>query len=382
MWAEKYRPDKIEGLLGGKLLLESVKQYGWEKPLLISGGSGVGKTVLSHAIADELDFELVEVGDQNIGGIRGIVETGSVFGRKKLVLIEDVENISDIKKVTETLEYARNPMILTTSDIKSKRLATIKKKCETLQLRRPQAKTIAKYLKEICQKEGIEAGDDVLLTIAENSNGDVRSSVIDLETIAGGRKKITSCDLEVLYSRDRRGDIFKALSKIFGGKDFREVVECTWDLDEQPGDVIWWIDENMPKIYQSVDSVNDAYYFLSRADVFLGRITNRQYWGFLRYANPLMTAGVNASKDKVKYGMYQFPMFFAKLSRTKKEREMKKSIGKKLSGTLHVSVKKAYESYIPLFKVLIAKKRLNVGELKDFYGLDEEEVEYLANPVG
>ena len=45
--------------------------------------------------------------------------------------------------------------------------------------------------------------------------------------------------------------------------------------------------------------MKDAYDYLSKADVFRGRIRKWQYWRYLVYQSALMNLGVAFSKDKI-----------------------------------------------------------------------------------
>ncbi|MFH1125971.1 MAG: AAA family ATPase [Candidatus Altiarchaeota archaeon] len=377
MWIEKYRPSNLEGIIGNRTAVEAIRTFNWKKPMLIHGGLGIGKTTLVNAIATEMNFEVVEVDNDNIEQASSIASTSSLYGGRKLVLIENVEDISDMKKVVGFLETTKCPTVLTTSDAKSKKLKTIKTMCFDVQLRRPQAATIANYLEVICKKEGIKSGKDVLMKIAENSRGDLRIALTDLETIAKGRQTVKENDLDVLYSRDVEVDIYKTLSVIFGGEDISEVVESTWSLDEEPRNTIFWIEENVPTVIHEPGPLSKAFHFLSRADMFLGRIMRRQYWGFLRYANALMTAGVNTSKEKTTYAMYKFPSYFASLGRSKGERNAAVKTAGKLKARIHSSNNTIIREDVPLLRLLLKKNKVDEETLKKEYTLSDEELAYI-----
>jgi replication factor C large subunit len=275
--------------------------------------------------------------------------------------------------------YLINPLILITSDFKSKKLATVKKRCQKVQIRKHTSSSVAKLLRGICEKEGVDVEDEILKRIAENASGDIRAAINDLETLAKGKNKIIESDMELIKERDKTSDIYKALSAILIKRDLQKAIRSTYNLNEQPQNVLLWIDENLPKVVKGKEELSQAYKYLSRADIFLGRITRRQYWGFLRYANPLMTGGVNISRgDKVGFAMYQFPFYIIRMGQTKKERNLKKNIGLKLSGEFHCSSKVVAGEYIPLLRTLIKNNKIDVGELAERFRLDDDEVGYLG----
>ncbi|HDI72949.1 MAG TPA: AAA family ATPase, partial [Candidatus Altiarchaeales archaeon] len=198
MWVNKHKPKKLEEIVGNKKVIEGLRRYNWKKPLLLYGPTGVGKTTLVEALANELNFDLVEINDSNIENSRGIVQSHSLFGNRKLVFIDNVDRIHDIRTVTKILKESRNPLILITSDFKSKRLATVKKLCQKVQMKRPTSASIIKLLRDICEKEGIEVRGKILKWIAENASGDVRAAINDLETVAKGKNSIGEEDMGLI----------------------------------------------------------------------------------------------------------------------------------------------------------------------------------------
>lgn len=373
MLSEKYMPQKIEEF-GDKGTVEFIKKWDRKKPILISGGIGVGKTALINAISKEYNFEITRVENENISNFKNIVSTSGFYGTK-LVVVEDADTIRDIKKISEGLSEAKNPVILTTNDPKSKKLAGIKKICREVEIRKPLPATIANILEKICKKEGVSAEKSILQEIAKKCGGDIRAAINDLETIIKGRKELKG--EVIIESRDSAIDIFKAVGKIFKAKNLSESLEAYYSIDEKPDFTLMWIDENMPKEYQSED-ISRAIYFISRADIFLERITSRQYWGFLRYVNYFI-AGVAIAKSSMnyRYTPYSFPSYIIKLSRIKKEKETKHEIGRKISPILHVSSKKAALEYIPLLKILSEKKKISEKDM-ELFKFSGEELEYIG----
>jgi replication factor C large subunit len=378
MWTEKYKPLRAEDVLGNPKVAEDLKKYNWKTPVILYGPTGCGKSVLARALAAEMGLDLVEITDDNIKNGKTIAESSSLFGNRKLIVFDNADNIDDIGEVSDILKITKNPTILITSDFESKRLATAKKLCEKFQMRRPSPVSVAKLLESIAAKEGIDADKELFKEIAEKSEGDFRAAVNDLETLASGRKKITREGLTILEGRDRVSDIYKALTTIFLKKDIQESQRSTYDLSEQPQNVLLWIDENLPSFVKGPQEISRCYEYLSRSDIFMGRIMSRQYWGYLRYAGTLMTSGITASKgDKISFARFQFPFYIIRMGQTKKERNLKKSIGKKMGPRLHCSSKDVARSYIPLYRTLIHAKKVDPKTMGEEFKLEKEEMEYL-----
>ncbi|MFH1721679.1 MAG: hypothetical protein ABH950_03630 [Candidatus Altiarchaeota archaeon] len=377
MLGQKYKPESLSDLIAGPKIGQFLLSYRWEKPLLIYGGLGVGKTTVSEVLATEKNWQLVRVENDSLNEAILSCQSSNVFGQKKLLLLDDIESMKDVRSIKSLLTQTRNPTIITAREISSPKIRGIIGLCEKLQLRKPLAIQINRLLAEICEKEVVVVESGVLEDISKNCNGNLSSALNDLETLIVGRKTVTARDAEVLGSRDRQSDVYKALSTIFAGKELKEVIECSWDLDERPEDLIQWIAENLPLVYPSEDLAS-SYDALSKSDVYLGRIRRRQYWGLLRYANALMTGGVNTSKTgKLKFQRYQFPSVFVKMSKAKIEKAMIKGLAEKFIPHLHCSRRVFEKEYLSFFSLLIKNGAINEEDLKVNYRLEDQEIDLL-----
>ena len=100
MWNELYKPGNFQEIIGNQNLKDSIKKYKWDKPLILYGAIGIGKSVFVNAAANEFKWNLVEITDENINDASRIATTSSLFGTKKLVVVDNVEKIRDIRKIT------------------------------------------------------------------------------------------------------------------------------------------------------------------------------------------------------------------------------------------------------------------------------------------
>ena len=53
MWCEKYKPGNFNEIIGNQSLKDNIKRYGWEKPLILYGAIGVGKTIFVNTAASQ-----------------------------------------------------------------------------------------------------------------------------------------------------------------------------------------------------------------------------------------------------------------------------------------------------------------------------------------
>jgi len=374
MWVIKHAPKTLSEFVGNNTVVSQLRSYDFAKPMLLHGPAGCGKTLLAHLIAAEKGWDIVSVSDESIASAKAMSQTTSLFGDRRLILIDDVDLMGDIKECEELLKVTRNPTIAVTQDLSSKRLKNVKLLCEKVGLRRSVPASVAKRLAVICEREGVAAPPSVFEGIAKNAEGDIRSAVNDLEMLAAGHRRIVDADVALVSKRDRTTDVYSFLGKVYGGGKVRDIVEASWDLDEQPESLMFWIDENVARLYGEGEGLAAAIGFLARADVFLGRIRSRQYWGFLRYATPLMCGGVAVSRpEKLHYARYMFPSFYGALGRTKKERNLVKSIGVKAGPLLHVSSNIFARQYLTLYRTLVAKGKMTVEQVTALFELTDEE---------
>jgi len=399
-WFEKYRPDKIEDIVGNPSAVESALKWanGWngkkapkKKAVIIYGPCGTGKTCLANCLCDHFGWEILEMNASDkrskeiIERIAGIgSQTKSFSGAGKGIIVEEMEGLSGIadrgasQALTKIIKESRVPIILTCNDIKSKKLSGIKPYCEKIPLKHISLGTIVKLLAKILFAEGIKFKDiKVLQKVADNSGGDLRSALNDLQAMAQGEKELSPESI-FLSERDRPIDVYKAMARIFKAKDYKECRRVMWSLDTEPRNFGAWLDENIPVEYKG-KTMARAYDNLSTADIFLGRITNRQYWGFLRYVNDLMTVGIRYSTEKPNFGFpdYKFPSLISKMGATRGTRAKDASIAGKISPVVHASKNRIIVDYIPLLKGVYAQNAQAGRVLCEKFELDEEEMEYL-----
>ncbi len=390
MFPEKYapkRPDDITDKPAAKEItewLKSVESEAGKKStkvkttFMLSGDSGVGKTALVNALANEYDYEILYVNKENIEHFESYAQMSGLFN-KRLIVIDNAETIN-FKEILNFIATSKNPIILTTTDARNKKFQGVTKFCKSAEMRKPTYLQVSKVLEKICIAEGIAVDKKILDEISKNASGNIRSAIIDLDVVATGRKKILESDL-VLETRDVTIDIFKGLQRIFKAKNLSDAMKAYNEIEEEPRNMLLWFDENIPEEYKNPDEIYNAYYLISRADIFLGRITNRQYWGFLRYIKEYI-AGISTAKNNVNFSFirYKFPSFLSKMSRAKSEKALRHGIGKKISPFLHIPTRLA-KDYILLFSILLKKENTTEEELIKEYKFDDDEIVYLRTVV-
>ncbi len=384
-WAEKYRPRNLSEVINQEQAKLKLKQFlmQWHskqkpkiKAVLMYGPAGTGKTALAYALAAEFDMEVIELNASDFRDKRSIdavignaMQQQSLFARKKLIIVDEVEGISGkedrggLAELSKFIDKATWPIILISNNPFDKRLFVLRQKCLLLEIKKLDYRSIIKILQRICKHENIKASSDALKRIAVNAKGDARAAINDLQVIAAGKNQLSLDDVNAyleLATRDKEETIFNALRLVF--KSRYPVYDAFNNVDAQLDEIQYWIDENITKEYKGLTLIK-AIDALSKANIFLARIQRWQYWRFIVYANIFLTAGITLAKfhdGKIReqdlsrgFVAYSRPVKFQKLWEAKQNIQHNELIAK-LASKMHCSKRKTINEW-PILKIALGK---------------------------
>ncbi|SRR3989344_2523820 len=390
-----YAPENSDQVFGQQKAVSELRDFilnyksKKQKAALLHGPIGTGKTSSVYALAKELDYDLLELNSSDLRNAENItifldsaLGQQSLFFRPKLILIDEVDNISGIKdrgcipSLIKAIEKSSFPVILTANDIEDSKLKPLLKASQLIEYHALQYKTIAHALKWVCEQEDLTIEEKAVNSLARQSGGDLRAALLDLQTCSAS-KKITFEEVTKLSDRKRTETILNALRIIFKSSTVENALPALDDIDVDIKDVFFWIDENMPKEYLSPSSLAKGYEILSRADIFNGRIMKRQHWRFLAYVNNLLTAGISSAKDEKNpdFIPYRQTMRFLRMWQAKMKNAKKKEIAVKLAQRTHTSTNSAMKQ-IPYLQAIFRNK--GGTEIAAELELSDEETEWLG----
>lgn len=385
-WIEKYRPKSTNDIVFNKEEIINLKKFILEKkPTILFGPAGVGKTTTVHSLANELNYEILEINasdQRNKESIINIIGNSSkqlsLFNSGKIILIDEVDGMAGnedrggVSALTQIIKDTKHSIILTANDPYSQKLSELRKKCCLVEFKQIPFENIFQTLKKILEKENVLYDEDILKKLARKSNGDLRAGINDLQTLSQGKKELL--EIDSVEEREKTETIFTALRNVFKSKDISVILESFENTNVDLDECFLWLDENLPLEYKKPLDLKKAYDSLSRADIFKKRIFKEQYYRLLVYRNVMMTAGIAFSKKENYLGFtpYKRTTRLLKIYIQNMKNAKKKAIAEKLAHFTHCSIKKTIQNTIPILKLLVKQNKIP-KELD----LSEEEIEYL-----
>ncbi|MCX8147327.1 MAG: replication factor C large subunit, partial [Candidatus Woesearchaeota archaeon] len=152
------------------------------------------------------------------------------------------------------------------------------------------------------------------------------------------------------------------------------------NIQEEPDEIILWIDENLPYEYEKPEDLARAYDYISKADIMRRRIKRWQHWRFLVYINAYLSGGIAVSKDEkyrkvVEYGQTKRLL---KIWMANQKYLRRKAIAEKIAEKTHTSTKRALQDTLPYIQQIFKKNKHMGKSIADDLELSEEEAEWLA----
>ena len=412
-WNEKYRPKTLDDVIGNPSAAETMRAWArsWEhgipekRVMLLKGAPGIGKTSSAWALAREMGWPVVEMNasdQRKAEDIRNIALRASHFdtfsddgsfsavrnGGMKMIILDEADSFSPsgdrgaLPAISELIKTTEQPTVMIVNDFYniSRRSSAVKDNTLQVDFKKPRASAVEKVLARICESEGVDAEPAALAAIAANADGDLRAAVRDLESLAYSGAKVTAESAHALSMRQAAGtkSMYDFIGAVFTKRDPALAYSVLRDVDSDPGTVSVWLDENIPYQISDTGELVRCYENLSRADIYLGRVSRRMYYGFWGYANNLMVDGIIGSRrSKPKWTRINWPSYLTKMSRTKSVRTVRNSLAAKIGRLTHTSAARILADSLPSYRMMAKNdQEFRVMLVKDG-GLDEDELAFL-----
>jgi replication factor C large subunit len=398
LWVEKYRPKKIEDIIGNEeakaTFIEWLKsKRRSKKAVLLYGPPGVGKTALVNATAKEFGFIVIEMNASDTRSEKAIneiakpatsfiaLDTFSTASKGNLLFLDEVDGIAGnedrggVSAIIKIVEESRVPVIMAANDPDIDKLRPLKKVCVLIRFQQIRIPLIIALLQKICLLEHVKAEFEALEKIAQNSKGDVRSAINDLQSISEENRVLTLQDTMMLSSRNKDISMDETLRGFFSSKSIVEASSLLSRSSVDYDDFLLSVSDNLPRRYTNPGELAAAYDFVSQADVFRGRI-GTEHWHLLKYFFNALSEAASVAPES--YKSFQFispPIRIITLFWTKGKRTMLDGICGKIGAQCHVSHETAKHDFVPFVKSILQNQKSS--PIASWFKFTPEEVDFL-----
>ena len=149
LWVEAYRPRTIDDCILPPKIKETFKEFIKNKGipnLLLSGGSGVGKTTVARALCNELDMDYMIINGSEESGIdilrtkiKQFASTVSLSGGQKVVILDEADYLNPqstqpaLRGFIE--EFHKNCRFIFTCNFKNRIIEPLHSRCSVIEFK-------------------------------------------------------------------------------------------------------------------------------------------------------------------------------------------------------------------------------------------------------
>ncbi|KPL99863.1 replication factor C subunit 4-like protein [Sarcoptes scabiei] len=207
-WVEKYRPCSLKDVIYQNEIIDSlqniIKNNALNLPnFLFHGPPGTGKTSAIVALSKEIfrnhfKNRVLELNASDERGIQVIREKVKHFAQQtianepnipsiKIIILDECDSMtkdaqSALRRIME--KYSNTTRFCLICNYLSRIIDPIVSRCSVYRFKSLRTDLIKKTLKTICENEKVQLSDDVLDTLIETSEGDLRKAITSVQTLS------------------------------------------------------------------------------------------------------------------------------------------------------------------------------------------------------
>jgi len=323
MFTTVYRPKKIDNFIGNKTVIQPFIKWllEWDptnkknKCALVSGLTGIGKTLLVELILKKHDYNIINLSlederdkDYMNNVVKPILRTKRTFdGQENALVVSEIDAGGDygfISCLTECIKETKIPIICICNNRYDQSIKQILNYCFDIKMSKPNFQEVYNLLYKIVVTEKIKIKEQELKDLYEQSNGDIR---FILNTLQFGLRKSKK--------NIRSSNIFETTSKLLS---IDETIDSKYETYWLANDLHpLMIQENyvnnimsMNDSLKRLDNLSYSAHALSDADLFESKV-NMANWEFEPH---VALSTINATLKCNKKTMIKFPQFLGRIS--------------------------------------------------------------------
>ena len=280
MWVEKYRPKKLNEIVGLRHIVKSVQAF-LKNPktmphLLLAGIPGTGKTTMALCIARELfgdnwktfTLELNASDERGINTVRDRIKGFSRYSRASfgnvpfaIIILDESDQMTRpaqtaLRRIMET--SSRTSRFILICNYSNKIIEPIQSRCAIFRFSKLNKTAMVDHIKNIAEKEKLQVSSEVAEKIIDYSNGDLRYAINALQTVAAyGEGEITEKTVLQVVGEASPKQVQLMLTRALSG-NFSEARKMMYDLIGQYGfsgsEIVRQVQRELMKVSYLTDS--------------------------------------------------------------------------------------------------------------------------------
>jgi replication factor C subunit 1 len=193
MYTIKYRPSNLTDFVGNNNVVQSFEKWllSWssankkQKCALISGSTGIGKTLLAELILNNNNFNINELNldcDRNKDyikkNVKPILTTKRTYlGKQNVLLVSDIDCGNDngfISSLIECIKETEIPIVCICDNRYDQSIKSVTPYCVDFKMGKPTYEEVYRLIYKVVITEKIKIGESRVKKLYAESNGDIR----------------------------------------------------------------------------------------------------------------------------------------------------------------------------------------------------------------